>query len=249
MHTDTLGTAGQKELAARFAVDDLIERGLLRAGMKLGLGTGSTAMPAVRRIAERMADGTLAGIRAVATSFQTTIACEELGIPVFSMNSREIAGRLDLAIDGADEVSPDRHLIKGGGAALLLEKIVAYNASRFVIVADSSKAVASLGTGFALPVEVIPEARVSVTAALVNLGAEVTLREGVRKAGPVVTDNGNLIIDCRWKAKADGTSPVDPARLEDAIDAIVGVVENGFFTKNAPIVYVARADGTVDRRE
>lgn len=249
MPNESLNAAAQKELAARFSVDDLISRGELRPGMKLGLGTGSTAMPAVRRIAERMADGTLAGIRAVATSFQTTIACEELGIPVFSMNSREIGGSLDLAIDGADEVSPTRHLIKGGGAALLLEKIVAYNAARFVIVADSSKAVASLGTGFALPVEVVPEARVSVTAALGRLGAEATLREGVRKAGPVVTDNGNLILDCRWKPGVDGVSPIDPAKIEDAIDSIVGVVENGFFTKNPPIVYIARADGTVERRD
>ncbi len=248
MSNEKTGAAAQKELVARYAVDDLVARGLLGAGMKLGLGTGSTAMPAVRRIAELMHGGTLAGIRAVATSFQTTIACEELGIPAFSMNAREIGGRLDLAIDGADEVSPEGYLIKGGGAALLLEKIVAYNAARFAIVADSSKAVGHLGTAFALPVEVIPEARVSVTAALARLGATATLREGVRKAGPVVTDNGNLILDCLWKAAPDGSSPIDPARMEDAIDGIVGVVENGFFTKNPPIVYVARADGTVETR-
>lgn len=232
----------QKKNAARHAIDDLIARGLIRSNMKIGLGTGSTAMPAVIRLAERIKDGTLSCIRAVATSFQTTIACEDLGIPVFSMNSREIAGRLDLAIDGADEIAPDKSLIKGGGAALLLEKIVAYNADSFVIVADESKAVDGLGTRFALPVEVIAEARTSVTAALERLGARVTLREGVRKAGPVVTDNGNLILDCLWTAR------VDPSKLEDEIDGIVGVVENGFFTKNVPTVYVAHADGTVERR-
>jgi len=240
--------AEQKAIVARYAVDDLVARGILKAGMKLGLGTGSTAMPAVRRIAELMHDGTLAGIRAVPTSFQTSIACEELGIPAFSMNAREIGGCLDLAIDGADEISPEGYLIKGGGAALLLEKIIAYNAERFAIVADASKAVAHLGTAFALPVEVIPEARVSVTAALAKLGAQAVLREGLRKAGPVVTDNGNLILDCRWAATADGRSPIDPAKMEDAIDGIVGVVENGFFTKNAPLVYVARTDGTVESR-
>lgn len=243
-----LSAAEQKELVARFAVDDLVARGLLKAGMKLGLGTGSTAMPAVRRIAELMHEGVLAGIRAVPTSFQTTIACEALGIPSFSMNAREIGGSLDLAIDGADEATPEGHLIKGGGAALLLEKIVAYNAARFVIVADSSKAVAHLGTGFALPVEVIAEARVSVTAALTKLGATVVLREGLRKAGPVVTDNGNLILDCRWQPEADGLSPIDPAEMEETINRIVGVVENGFFTKNPPIVYAARNDGTVETR-
>lgn len=238
----------QKKLVARQAIDDLVAGGLIFSGMKIGLGTGSTAMPAVTRLAELIKEGKLSGIRAVATSFQTTIACEELGIPVFSMNAREIGGRLDLAIDGADEISPDRHLIKGGGAALLLEKIVAYNSARFVVIADGSKAVPSLGTGFALPVEVIAEARVSVTAALTALGAAVVLRQGVRKAGPVITDNGNLIVDCLWKAGADGKSPINPADMEVKINAIVGVVENGFFTRNSPIVYIAHADGSVEKR-
>jgi len=238
----------QKKLVARHAVDDLVAGGLIFSGMKIGLGTGSTAMPAVTRLSELIKEGKLSGIRAVATSFQTTIACEELGIPVFSMNAREIGGRLDLAIDGADEISPDRHLIKGGGAALLLEKIVAYNSARFVIIADGSKAVPSLGTGFALPVEVIAEARVSVTAALSALGAAVTLRQGVRKAGPVITDNGNLIVDCLWKAGADGKSPIKPADMEVKINAIVGVVENGFFTRNSPTVYIAHSDGSVEKQ-
>ncbi|MBN1617482.1 MAG: ribose-5-phosphate isomerase RpiA [Spirochaetales bacterium] len=233
--------AEQKILAARHAVDDLIRRGELRSNMKLGLGTGSTAMPAVARIAEHIREGNLTGIRAVATSFQTTIACEDLGIPVFSLNSKEISGELDLAIDGADEISPAKHLIKGGGAALLLEKIVAYNSALFVIVADSSKRVTTLGTRFALPVEVISEARVSVTRALASLGAQALLREGVRKAGPVVTDNGNLILDCVWK------EAVDAYQMEEAINQIVGVVENGFFTRTSPIVYAAANTGIVER--
>jgi ribose 5-phosphate isomerase A len=243
-----LTQADQKILAARHAIDDLIARGLIASGMRLGLGTGSTAMPAVTRLAERIADGTLTGIRAVATSFQTTIACEELGIPVYSMNAREIGGALDLAIDGADEISPEKNLIKGGGAALLLEKIVAYNASVFVIVADESKTVAHLGTRFALPVEVISEARTSVQAAIERLGATAAIRHGIRKAGPVITDNGNLILDCLWKADEHGSSPIDPAKIEDAINGIVGVVENGFFTKKKPTVYVAHADGKVEMK-
>lgn len=229
----------EKKLAAEFAVDDLIKKGLIFSGMKIGLGTGSTAMPAVRRLAERIKDGTLSQIKAVATSFQTTIECENLGIPVFSMNAREINGSLDLAIDGADEISPDKHLIKGGGAALLLEKIIAYNAGTFVIVADSSKAVDGLGIKFPLPVEIIPEARTSIIRRLESLGAKPTLREGVRKAGPVITDNGNLILDCLWEADENGRSPLNPAEMEKLINGITGVVENGFFTCNVPIVYIA----------
>jgi len=248
MKSNPISQTEQKKLAAQFAIDDLVELGLIFSGMKIGLGTGSTAMPAVTRLAEHIREGRLSGIRAVATSFQTTIACEELGIPVFSMNSREIGGSLDLAIDGADEVSPSKNLIKGGGAALLLEKIIAYNSKIFVIVADESKAVSSLGIKFPLPVEIIAEARVSAVAALSSLGATATLREGVRKAGPVITDNGNLIVDCLWAAKEDGSSPVDPAAMERAIDDIVGVVENGFFTRNKPMVYVAHADGSVEKR-
>lgn len=242
-----MDTSEQKIQAATTAIDDLIQRGLIFSGMKIGLGTGSTAMPAVERLAARIADGTLSGIKAVATSFQTTIACEKLGIPVFSLNSKEIGGELDLAIDGADEITPEKNLIKGGGAALLLEKIVAYNARHFIIVADSTKAVPHSGTSFPLPVEIIAEARVSVTKALEKKGIQVKLREGVRKAGPVITDNGNLIIDCLWQERADGSPPVNPAEAEDFLNGIVGVVENGFFTKNTPTVYIARQDGTVDR--
>ena len=237
-----LSQAEQKKLVGVYAVDKLLEEGLIFSGMKIGLGTGSTAMPAVERLAHHLHSGTIKDIKAVATSFQTTIACEQLGIPVYSMNATVIGGQLDLAIDGADEISPENHLIKGGGAALLLEKIVAYNAKQFVVVADSSKDVPHLGTGFALPVEIIAEARSSLVRQLEELGAQCSLREGVRKAGPVVTDNGNLILDLLWKA------PVDAASLEDRIKGLVGVVEVGFFTKNKPRCYIARKDGSVTVR-
>lgn len=237
-----LSQAEQKKLVGAYAVDKLLEEGLIFSGMKIGLGTGSTAMPAVERLAHHLHSGTIKDIKAVATSFQTTIACEQLGIPVYSMNATVIGGQLDLAIDGADEISPENHLIKGGGAALLLEKIVAYNAKQFVVVADSSKDVPHLGTGFALPVEIIAEARSSLVRQLEELGAQCSLREGVRKAGPVVTDNGNLILDLLWK------EPVDAASLEDRIKGLVGVVEVGFFTKNKPLCYIARKDGSVTVR-
>lgn len=248
MMNNQINQTEQKKLVGKVSIDTLIESGLIFSGMKIGLGTGSTAMPAVLRLSERIKDGTLKNIKAVATSFQTTIACEDLGIPVFSMNSREIGGKLDLAIDGADEIAPDNSVIKGGGAALLREKIIAYNAKQFVVIADESKAVSDLGTKFPLPIEIIAEARVSVITAIEQLGASCVLREGVRKAGPVITDNGNLIIDCTWNKTASGVSPVNPTDMEIKLNSITGVVENGFFTKNHPIVFIAHSDGSVEQR-
>ena len=232
----------QKILAARSAIDALICDGKIFSGMKIGLGTGSTALPAVKRLAERIADGTLYDIKAVVTSFQTDNCCRELGIPVFTLNDSAIGGSLDLSIDGADEIDGENNLIKGGGAALLLEKIVAYNSASYAIVADESKSVATLGTKFPLPVEIVGAARVPVEKALARLGARCVLREGVRKCGPVITDNGNWILDCLWD------SPVDPRKMEEEICRIAGVVENGFFTKLRPTVFIAHSDGSVERR-
>lgn len=231
----------QKELVASTAVDTLINEGKIFSGMKIGLGTGSTAIPAVKHLAKRINDGTLKDIKAVVTSFGTQNLCEELNIPVYSMNDKVIGGHLDLAIDGADEVDPDNNVIKGGGAALLREKIVAYNSTLFVVVADSTKIVDSLGTKFPLPVEIVGEARVPVEKALNSIGAECVLREGVRKCGPVITDNGNQILDILWK------SPVNPAEMEDKINSIVGVVENGFFTKNKPVIFTFDGSKVIKR--
>ncbi|MCQ2610803.1 MAG: ribose-5-phosphate isomerase RpiA [Treponema sp.] len=234
----------QKEKVASTAIDKLIQDKMIFSGMKIGLGTGSTAVPAVKHLSKRINDGTLKDIKAVVTSFQTKNLCEELGIPVYSLNDKVIGGHLDLAIDGADEVDPNNNVIKGGGAALLLEKIVAYNSDQFVVVADATKIVDTLGTKFRLPVEIVPEARRSVTMALEAMGADCLLREGVRKCGPVITDNGNQIIDCVWQ------NPVDPFEFEEKINKIVGVVENGFFTRNAkkPIVFTIDADCNVISR-
>lgn len=233
----------QKRLVGTYAINELVKEGLIFDGAKVGLGTGSTALPAVERLAHFIINGQLKDIKVVTTSFQTTIACENLGISVYSMNSKEIQGQLDIAIDGADEISPEKNLIKGGGAALLLEKIVAYNAKRFIVVADESKIVDSLGTKFSLPVEVIPEARFAVIRRLEELDAHCTLREAVKKCGPVITDNGNIILDILWD------NPVKPEILEDTIKSITGVVEVGFFTKNKPQVFVAHGDGSVTKIE
>ena len=234
--------AAIKEMASRAAVQALV-----KSGMKLGLGTGSTAILAVRHIGALLAEGRLEGIRAVPTSFQTAMECERLAIPVFSLNSREIGGDLDLTIDGADEVDPQSRLVKGGGGALLLEKIAAYASAAYAIVVDESKIAASLGIGFPVPVEFVPEARVPVMRALQQIGAEAVLREAVRKAGPVITDCGNMLFDIRFK------SPPDPAAMEAELNRIPGVVENGFFAGPrdralVPAVFIGRAGGTLEVR-
>lgn len=232
----------QKILVAETAIDTLLEKGKIFSGMKIGLGTGSTAMPAVKRLAYHIQNGTLKDVKAVVTSFQTQNACQDYGIPVYSLNDKIIGGQLDLAIDGADEVDPNCYCIKGGGAAHVREKLVEYNSKIFVVIADSTKAVDTIGTKFPVPVEIIGEARIPVTNALNSLGAKCVLREGVRKCGPVITDNGNQILDCTWE------KPINVAEMEDKINGIVGVVENGLFSKNKPIVFVAKEDGSVEQR-
>jgi ribose 5-phosphate isomerase A len=224
-----------KEMVGRRAVEVLV-----KSGMKLGLGTGSTAIPAVRYIGELLKNGTLKNILAVPTSFQTVIECEKQGIPLYTLNSREIGGRLDLTIDGADEVDAKSYCTKGGGAALLTEKITAYASAAYALVVDESKLVEHLALKFPLPVEVVPEARIPVTRALEALGAEAALRDAVRKDGPVITDHGNIILDIRFKA------PVDPVVLEMEINHIPGVMENGFFTRIHPTVFIGYSNGTVD---
>ena len=231
-----------KEMTGRAAVQALV-----KSGMKLGLGTGSTAIVAVRHIGALFAEGALKDILTVPTSFQTAIECEKWGLPLFSLNSREINGTLDLTIDGADEVDPQNRLVKGGGGALLLEKIVAYASAAYAIVVDESKLTAQLGIKFPVAVEVIPDARVPVMQALEKLGAQAALREAVRKAGPVITDRGNLLVDIRFEKAPD------PCQMEAELNRIPGVVENGFFTGPRghaliPAVFIGKADGTVDRR-
>ncbi|MDR2110192.1 MAG: ribose-5-phosphate isomerase RpiA [Spirochaetaceae bacterium] len=227
-----------KTLVGKWAVEELV-----RDGMKLGLGTGSTAIPAVRHIGALMRQGKLKGILAVPTSFQTVMECENWGIPLFTLNSREIGGVLDLTIDGADEVDGRNYCVKGGGGALLVEKITAYASRAYALVVDETKVVENLGLRFPVPIEVVPEARVTAGRALEALGAEVQIREALRKAGPVITEHGNILLDIRFK------SPVDCAALEAELNHVPGVVENGFFTRLHPRVFVGRSGGTVEVRE
>lgn len=224
-----------KRLAGRTAAERYT-----RSGMKIGMGTGSTAVWAIRRIGELIEEGSLTDIVGVPTSSQSEIECERAGIPVRTMNDRYIDGKLDLTIDGADEVDRVKALTKGGGGALLIEKVCAYNSDRVVIVVGDGKVVQRLGDTFPIPLEVIPAARIPVTRALERLGFEVRLREAQRKMGAVITDNGNMLLDVRVPHER-------PAReLEELFASIPGIAESGVFSHLDPIVLVAKSDGSVE---
>ncbi len=229
-------TALKKSLGAA-AVDRFV-----RDGMRLGLGTGTTAIWAVRRVGARIAEGSLRDIRVVATSIQTDLEARSLGIPVLTLNDASMDGALDLTIDGADEVDPGRNLIKGGGGALLLEKIIAYASRRFLVIVDDAKLSARLCDRFAIPVEIVPQALTTVRARVKAMGGEAVLRDGLRKAGPVVTDLGNLLLDVTFRAA------FDPHAMEDELKLIPGVLENGLFTKNRPELLIAHPDGGLEHR-
>jgi ribose 5-phosphate isomerase A len=193
----------------------------IRSGMVVGLGSGSTAALMIQALGAKLKSGELTDVVGVTTSFQGEVLAAELGIPLKSLNAIE---RIDLAIDGADEVDPSFQLIKGGGACHVQEKLVARRAQRFVVVVDSTKLVDTLNLGFLLPVEVLPGAWRQVQAELAAMGGDAQLRMAVRKAGPVVTDQGNLVLDVKF---ASGIG--DPAGLEAAINNLPGVLENGLF--------------------
>ncbi|MEM0981601.1 MAG: ribose-5-phosphate isomerase RpiA [Cyanobacteria bacterium P01_H01_bin.58] len=195
----------------------------------VGLGTGSTTAFAIQFIGERLASGELKNIQGVPTSFQASVLAKKHGIPLTTLDEVET---IALAIDGADEVDPHFNLIKGGGAAHTREKIVDGLAEKFIVVVDSSKLVDKLGSTFALPVEVLPMAVAPVTRALEALGATVELRMGVKKDGPVITDQGNMVLDAKFDAIAD------PATMEKTLNNIPGVLENGLFVGVATDVLV-----------
>ena len=227
-----------KKALGTHAVDHFV-----RDGMRLGLGTGSTAIWATRRVGALLAEGSLKGIRAVTTSLQTELEARALGIPVLTLNDTALDCTLDLTIDGADEIDPACNLIKGGGGAMLMEKIIAYASRTLLIIVDSSKLSARLCDRFAIPVEIVADAVEPVSRKLRELGGEVSLRIAVRKAGPVVTDLGNLLLDVTFRRS------FDPRRMEDEIKLIPGVLEDGLFTKNRPQLLVGHQDGSVEHRK
>lgn len=199
----------------------------VNSGMIVGLGTGSTAVHVIARLGERLASGELKDIVGIPTSFQSSVLAREHGIPLIGLDQTD---RIDVAIDGADEVDPNHDLIKGGGAAHTREKIVDALAERFIVVVDDSKLVDRLGEKYPVPIEVLPMALAAVMRAVADLGGRPELRMAVKKAGPVVTDQGNLVIDARFD------SIDDPAQLERSLNNIPGVLENGLFVGLADTV-------------
>ncbi|CAN5710089.1 ribose-5-phosphate isomerase RpiA [soil metagenome] len=219
--------AAQKRAAAAHAV------GLIESGMRVGLGTGSTAWHVVDLLAAKLRDGDLNGIVAVPTSRATEDQARALGIPLSTLDETT---SLDLTIDGTDEVDPALDLIKGLGGALLWEKIVARASDRLVIVADDSKEVPRLGARAPLPVEVVPFGWRTHVDAFAAAGARPVLRAD--GDAPFVTDGGHYIIDLHF---TDGIS--DAAALEATLRARAGIVETGLFIGMADAVMVATADG------
>lgn len=201
----------------------------VKSGMVVGLGTGSTTAFVIEFLGQRLKSGEISDIVGIPTSFQASVLAKLYGIPLVTLDDVE---RIDIAIDGADEVDPHKVLIKGGGAAHTREKIVDGLAEEFLVVVDSSKLVTELGSTFPVPVEVLPIALSPVTRALTNLGGEPVLRMGVKKDGPVITDQGNMVIDVKFAAIHD------PAELEKTINNIPGVVENGLFVGLATRILV-----------
>lgn len=201
----------------------------VKSGTVVGLGTGSTTAFAIQFIGERIASGELKDIRGIPTSFQASVLAKQHGIPLATLDDVD---HIDIAIDGADEVDPQMNLIKGGGAAHTREKVVDGLAERFIVVVDSSKLSDKIGTIFALPVEVIPMAIAPVTRALERLGGKVDMRMGIKKDGPVITDQGNMVLDVTF-------SGIDnPAEMEKAVNNIPGVLENGLFVGLATEVLI-----------
>lgn len=215
-----------KQLAAEKAVE------YVQDGMKVGLGTGSTAYYAINKIGERVKDGLR--ITAVATSQASEDQARALGIPLVAFGDID---RLDLTIDGADELDGKLQLIKGGGGALLREKIVAMGSGRMIVIADESKAVDTLGK-FPLPVEIVPFAWEWTVAALAKLGCKPELR---RSGGELYrTDNGNYIADCHFEAIESAPE------LAASLQRIPGVVEHGLFIGIASLAIIGKKDGSIE---
>ena len=217
-----------KELAARKALDFIAD------GMVVGLGSGTTATIFIEELGKRVAEGLR--IRAIGSSLASEHLARSLGIPICDF---ELCSEIDVTVDGADEIAPGLALIKGGGGALLREKIVASASRRFIIVADAPKAVPVLGA-FPLPVEVIPMAAPLVKRRLAEMGLQPSLRR-TAAGKEYITDEGNVILDCAC-GRID-----DPAQLAEAIRHIVGVVEHGLFLGMAKLALIADGERVLER--
>jgi ribose 5-phosphate isomerase A len=205
----------------------------VKHNMVVGLGTGSTTEYAIRRIAQMLKAGELYGIVGIPTSIRTEKLARELDIPLVGFESHP---KIDLAIDGADEVDTELNLIKGGGGALLREKVVAQASRRNIIIVDDSKLVPKLGTGWALPIEVIPFARNTEECFLCEIGAKVSLRKN-DDGTPYRTDQNNMILD------SDFGPLDDPSGVAARLNERAGIAEHGLFLGLATDVLVARQEG------
>jgi ribose 5-phosphate isomerase A len=206
----------------------------VKDGFIVGLGSGSTAAYAIEKIGNRMKLERL-HVLGVPTSYQALMLAIKNGIPITTLEEHPT---LDLTIDGADQIDEELNLIKGMGGALAREKIVAFASKKLVIVADETKKVKALGeNNHPVPIEVIPFAAPLVMCKIKEIGGKPALREGVKKVGPVITDNGNVIID------VDFGLVHKPAELERKLKILPGVVETGLFVKMANVVYLGKRSG------
>jgi ribose 5-phosphate isomerase A len=219
----------QDELKQKAAV---IAVGFVESGMVVGLGTGSTTQFALERLGEQLRSGGLRDVVGIPSSLRTEQAARELGIPLTDFDAHPW---IDVTIDGADEVDPELNLIKGGGGALLREKVLAQATRRNIIIVDESKLAPRLGTKWALPVEVVPFARPAEERFLASIGAAVTLRS--KDGRPVTTDQGNLLLDAAF-------GPMEnPAAIAEKLNGRAGIVEHGLFIGLAHDVIVAGREG------
>jgi len=216
----------------RLAAEEAVKR--VESGMLIGLGHGSTSLEAVRALARRLEAGSLRDVVAVPCSRQIEDEARRLGIPLTSLGDHL---ELDLTLDGADEVAPNLDVIKGGGGALLREKIVAQASLREIIMVDETKLSPALGTLFPVPVEVLPFAWQLQARYLEGLGAKVHLRM-LASGSPLETDQGNFILDCDF-------GPIEsPRALAAAMEARAGLIEHGLFLGLVDEVVVAGEAGT-----
>jgi ribose 5-phosphate isomerase A len=200
--------------------------------MVVGLGTGSTTQFALERLGELIRSGQRSDIVGIPSSLRTEKAARELGIPLTDFDQHPL---IDVTIDGADEVDPELNLIKGGGGALLREKVLAQATRRNIIIVDESKLAPRLGTKWALPVEVVPFARAAEERFMTAIGAAVTLRS--KEGRPVLTDQGNLLLDAAF-------GPMEnPAAIAEQLNGRAGIVEHGLFLGLARDVIVAGKEG------
>jgi ribose 5-phosphate isomerase A len=206
---------------------------LVKSGMIVGLGTGSTVAYTIKELGRLVREDRLE-ILGVVTSYQSEMLAIEAGIPLTTLAQHP---ELDLAIDGADQVNSNLYAIKGGGAAHTREKIVSFSAKYFLVVADKSKTSEELDKS--VPVEVLPFARELVTKKIKELGGKPELRMGIRKDGPVITDNGNFVLD------SDFGVIKDPQELALKLSSIPGVVEHGIFL-NVDELYIGKKDGSIE---